>query len=132
MAAPMVTANSWNSRPMIPPMNSTGMNTAASDSVMERMVNPTSRAPAHAGRHRDRVRARLPLDRQHDRPVAVEPGGALVVLHVVEHEAEVLQAHRGPVAEGHDQRPELLGVLQSPVRQYGVRPVRSPQNSGRE
>ncbi len=48
MAAPMVTANSWNSRPTIPPMNNTGMNTAASDSVMERMVKPTSRAPANA------------------------------------------------------------------------------------
>ena len=48
MAAPIVTANSWNRRPMIPPMNSTGMNTAASDSVMERMVNPTSRDPSNA------------------------------------------------------------------------------------
>jgi len=44
----MVTANSWNNRPMIPPMNSTGMNTAARDSVMERMVKPTSRDPANA------------------------------------------------------------------------------------
>ena len=48
MATLMVTANSWNSRPMIPLMNSTGMNTAASDRVMERIVNPTSRAPSNA------------------------------------------------------------------------------------
>ena len=48
MAAPIVTANSWNSRPTIPPMNKTGMNTAASDSVMERIVKPTSRDPANA------------------------------------------------------------------------------------
>ena len=44
----MVTANSWNSRPTIPPMNSTGMNTAASERVMERIVNPTSRDPRSA------------------------------------------------------------------------------------
>jgi len=48
IAAPMVTANSWNSRPTIPPMNRTGMKTAASDSVMERIVNPTSRDPVKA------------------------------------------------------------------------------------
>ena len=48
MAAPMVTANSCSNRPRMPPMNSTGMNTAASDSVIEIMVNPISRAPANA------------------------------------------------------------------------------------
>ena len=45
---PMVTANSWNSRPMMPPMNSTGMNTAVSDSVIDTMVKPISRAPSSA------------------------------------------------------------------------------------
>ena len=48
MAEPMVTANSWNNRPTIPPMNSTGMNTAARDRVIDRIVNPTSRDPANA------------------------------------------------------------------------------------
>ncbi len=48
IATPMVTANSCSSRPTIPPMNSTGMNTAASDSVMERMVKPISREPFSA------------------------------------------------------------------------------------
>ena len=43
IATLMVTANSWNSRPTMPPMNSTGMNTAASESVMERIVKPISR-----------------------------------------------------------------------------------------
>ena len=43
MAIPMVTANSWSSRPRMPPMNSTGMKTAASESVMDRMVKPISR-----------------------------------------------------------------------------------------
>ncbi len=47
-AAPMVTANSRNSRPTIPPMNSTGMNTAASDSVIEMIVKPISREPSRA------------------------------------------------------------------------------------
>ncbi len=37
MAMEMVTANSRNTRPTTPPMNSTGMNTATSDSVMEMM-----------------------------------------------------------------------------------------------
>jgi hypothetical protein len=44
----MVMANSWSSRPTTPPMNSTGMNTAASDSVIETMVKPISRAPSSA------------------------------------------------------------------------------------
>ena len=47
-AAPITTANSWSSRPTTPPMNSTGMNTAASDTVIERMVKPISRAPRSA------------------------------------------------------------------------------------
>jgi hypothetical protein len=45
IATPMVTANSWTSRPTMPPMNSTGMNTAASESVIEIMVKPISRDP---------------------------------------------------------------------------------------
>jgi hypothetical protein len=45
IAVQITTANSRNSRPMIPPMNSTGMNTATSDSVIEKIVKPISRAP---------------------------------------------------------------------------------------
>ena len=56
MAMPIVTANSWNSRPMMPPMNSTGMNTAVSDSVIERIVKPISRDPSSAA-----CRGRLPI-----------------------------------------------------------------------
>ena len=48
IATQMVTANSWNSRPRMPPMKSTGMNTAASDSVIERIVKPISREPSSA------------------------------------------------------------------------------------
>ena len=48
MATQMVTANSLNSRPSTPPMNSTGMNTAASESVMDTMVKPISPDPLSA------------------------------------------------------------------------------------
>ncbi len=48
MATLMVTANSWNRRPRMPPISSTGMNTATSDSVIERMVKPISREPSSA------------------------------------------------------------------------------------
>ena len=53
IATMMTTANSWNSRPTIPPMNSTGMKTAASDSVMERMVKEISLLPSSAACMRD-------------------------------------------------------------------------------
>ena len=48
IATQMVTENSRNSRPRMPPMNSTGMNTAASDSVIETMVKPISFEPVNA------------------------------------------------------------------------------------
>ena len=40
-----VTANSRNSRPMMPPMNSSGMNTAISEKVIDTMVKPICPAP---------------------------------------------------------------------------------------
>ena len=45
-ATMMTTANSCSSRPSMPPMNSTGMNTAISDIVIDRMVKPISREPS--------------------------------------------------------------------------------------
>jgi hypothetical protein len=45
-ATMMVTPNSCRSRPRMPPMNSTGMNTAASESVIDTMVKPISFAPS--------------------------------------------------------------------------------------
>ena len=48
MATEIVTANSRNTRPSTPAMNSTGMNTATSDKVMERMVKLISLAPFKA------------------------------------------------------------------------------------
>ena len=44
----MVTANSRNTRPTMPPINSTGMKTAISEKVIEMMVKPISRAPLSA------------------------------------------------------------------------------------
>jgi hypothetical protein len=45
MAALIVTANSWNSRPMMPDIRNSGMNTAISDRLIETMVKPISPAP---------------------------------------------------------------------------------------
>jgi hypothetical protein len=44
----MVTANSRNTRPTTPLMNSTGMNTATSERVIEIIVKPISREPRKA------------------------------------------------------------------------------------
>ena len=48
MAIEMTRPNSLNMRPTTPPMNSTGMNTATSDSVIDTMVKPTSLEPLKA------------------------------------------------------------------------------------
>ena len=48
IASVIVTANSWNSRPMMPPMKVMGMNTATSDSEIDTTVNPICRAPSNA------------------------------------------------------------------------------------
>ena len=48
IAVVIVTANSRNRRPRIPLMNRIGMNTAASDIVIDRMVKPTSLEPLSA------------------------------------------------------------------------------------
>ena len=42
IATAIVTENSCSSLPTIPPMNSTGMNTDTSETVMETMVKPIS------------------------------------------------------------------------------------------
>ena len=48
MVIVMVTANSRNTRPTMPPIRSTGMNTAINAKVMEMMVKPISREPFSA------------------------------------------------------------------------------------
>jgi len=47
IAVPIVTANSWNSRPRIPPMKSSGMKTAVRDTVIARIVKATSFDPSN-------------------------------------------------------------------------------------
>ncbi len=48
MATAIVTANSRNTRPTMPPIKSTGMNTAISEKVMAMMVKPISLDPLSA------------------------------------------------------------------------------------
>ncbi len=48
MAVAMTTENSRNNRPTTPPRKRSGINTAVSESVMDKMVNPTSAAPSIA------------------------------------------------------------------------------------
>jgi hypothetical protein len=45
-ATMIVTANSCSSRPRMPPISSTGMNTATSESVIDTMVKPISLVPS--------------------------------------------------------------------------------------
>jgi len=45
MATAIDTANSRKTRPTMPPISRTGMNTAISENVIETMVKPISRAP---------------------------------------------------------------------------------------
>ena len=63
----MVTENSCSSRPTMPPMNSTGMNTATSENVMERIVKPISRDALIAASKRDLAHLHVAHDvLQHD------------------------------------------------------------------
>src|SRR5439155_23667563 len=69
---------------------------------------------------------------EHDGAAAVEPGSALVVLHVVQHAPQVLQAYGRAVAVGHDERPELGRALELAVRLHRVGAVRAPQDARRQ
>jgi hypothetical protein len=53
MATVMVTENSCSSRPTMPPMNSTGINTDTSEMVIERIVKPISLEASMAASTRD-------------------------------------------------------------------------------
>ena len=77
----------------------------------------------------DGVGAGLPLDAENDGALRllrrVEPGCGLIVLNAVDHVAQFFQAHRRPVAIGHDQRPVLRGGHQLPgglQRESALRP----------
>ncbi len=54
MVIVMVIANSRNSRPMMPPISSSGMNTAISEMLMDMMVKPISPAPLSVASKGDR------------------------------------------------------------------------------
>ena len=103
----MVTANSWNSRPTMPPMNSTGMNTAASDSVIDMMVKPISREPLSAASKHALAHLHVPDDvlEHDDRVVHHEPDRQRQ-----RHQREVVQAvvqqvhDREGADDGHRQR----------------------------
>ena len=62
MATAIVTANSRNTRPTMPPISSTGMNTAISENVIEMMVKPISRDAFQRGLERPHAA----LDVAHD------------------------------------------------------------------
>ncbi len=67
MVIVMVTANSRNSRPMMPPISSSGMNTATSEMLMDRMVKPISPAPLSVASSGESARLDVPVDvLQHD------------------------------------------------------------------
>ncbi len=102
MVAQRVTANSRNRRPTTSPMNSSGISTAISDTVSERMVKPICSAPLSAACKRFLALldvARDVLD-HHDRVVHHEAGG-----DGERHQRQVVEAVAEHVhdAEGADQ-----------------------------
>ena len=66
-----VTANSRNSRPTMPPISSSGMNTATSETEIEMMVKPISPAPLQRRLHRRHAVLDVAVDvlEHHDRVV---------------------------------------------------------------
>ena len=101
IATPIVTANSCSSRPTMPPMKRTGMNTATSDSVIETIVNPISFEPRERRRHRVLALLHVPHDvLEHDDRVVDDEADRERQRHqrqVVEAVAE--QVHRGERAD---------------------------------
>ena len=71
IATAIVTANSCSSRPTMPPMKSTGMNTATSDSVIETIVKRDLLRPVERRAHRRLAHLHVPDDvlEHHDRVV---------------------------------------------------------------
>ena len=64
----------------------------------------------------DRVRVRLALDREDDRPVALEPRGLPVVLDAVEDVRDLAEAHGRAVPPRDDERPVRRRVQEPAVR----------------
>ncbi len=81
--------------------------------------------------HFHRVRARLALDGQHDGARVVIPGRLLVVLHAVEHVAQLLQPHRIAVAIRDNHRTKRRRVFKLAVGLDGERLMFSVKNAKR-
>ena len=100
-AVVIVTANSRNSRPRMPPMNRIGMNTAASDIVIVTIVKPISCEPFSAASSGDLAVLHVAHDvlEHHDRVVHDEADGEDERHHRQVVEAEVQHLHHGERAE---------------------------------
>ncbi len=66
MAVDRVIANSRNSRPTIPPISSSGINTAISEMLMDRTVKPISFAPCRVAAKGSMPVFEMPRDVFHD------------------------------------------------------------------
>ena len=116
IATQMVTENSRNSRPRMPPRNSTGMNTAASDSVIETMVKPISFDPASAAYERLFAHLHVPENvfEHHDGVVDDEADGKNQRHHRQVVQAVVQQVHDGEGADdGEGQRQAGITVAET-------------------
>src|SRR2546430_9761566 len=79
IATQIVTENSRKRRPSTPPMNSTGMNTAASESVIDTIVKPISRSEEHTSelQSQSNLVCRLLLEKKNTQPAAIAAHGTL-------------------------------------------------------
>ena len=110
-------ANSRNSRPTMPPISSSGMNTAISEKLIETMVKPISPAPLMRGV--DRLHAVFDVAedvlQHHDRIVHHEADGDRQAHQRQVVQAEAAQVHRAQRAgerhwdgdAGNDRRPQV-------------------------
>ena len=108
IATPIVTANSRKSRPMMPPMKRTGMNTAASEIVIDRIVKPISFDPLSAASKTPLAALDVPDDvlEHDDRVVDDEPDRERQ-----RHQREVVEAvaehvHHGERADDRERQRE--------------------------
>ena len=106
IAVVIVTANSRNSRPSIPLMNRIGMNTAASDVVIVRIVKPISREPLSAASSGAFAVLHVPHDvlEHHDRVVDDEADREDERHHRQVVQAEVQHLHDGERAEDRERQ----------------------------
>src|SRR5436305_1312133 len=108
IATEMVTANSRNTRPTMPPIRRTGINTAMSEKGLHIDRARHQRAVLRqlaADRIHDRngVGVRLTLDGENNGAVVVEPARDLVVLDAVDDTPDLVEVDRGAVTIGdHD------------------------------